>query len=285
MREKIKKQFKYYFVGLLFLATAFVWYAVYAESRQELEVDFLDVGQGDAILIQASGGNQILIDGGPNKSVLRELSKVMPFYDRSIDMVIESHPDSDHINGLVDVLKRYDVNYIMESGVESDNAAYVEIEKIVAEKNIKKLFARRGTRITFGNGAVLDILFPDHDPSGMDTNDTSIITKLAYGGKLFLFTGDTPDKIEKYLISLDSKNIDSDVLKIGHHGSKNSTSQEFLGYISPEYAIISAGKDNRYGHPHQEVIDRLVQFGAKILRTDEQGIIKIKTDGENLIVH
>lgn len=284
MREKIQKQFKYFFLGTLALAVFFVWYAVFAESRQELEVYFLDVGQGDAIFIQAPGGSQILIDAGPNKHVLRELSKAMPFYDRTIDMVIESHPDSDHINGLVDVLRRYDVGYLMKSGIESDNAVFVEIEKIVTEKKVKKLLARRGTRVTLGNGAVLDILFPDRDPAGWDTNEASIIAKLVYGNKSFLFTGDSPEKMEKYLVSFNSKSVDADVLKVGHHGSKTSSSEIFLGYVSPEYAVISAGKDNKYNHPHQEILDRLTRFGAKIFRTDEQGTIKIKTDGENLQV-
>ncbi|MFA4890344.1 MAG: ComEC/Rec2 family competence protein [Candidatus Paceibacterota bacterium] len=279
--QSFRKNFKWYFVGVLFLAAFFVWYAVYAESRQELEVDFLDVGQGDAIFIQASNGNQILIDAGPNKAVLRELSKVMPFYDRSIDMVIESHPDSDHIGGLPEILNRYDVGVVMESGVNTDSAVYAETEKLISEKNIKKILARKETRVNLGDGGYMDILFPDRDVAGMDTNDASIIMKLQYGSKSFLFTGDSPAKMEKYLISLDGKNLDADVLKVGHHGSKTSSSQEFLGYVSPEYAVISVGKDNKYGHPHQEILDRFQKFGINILRTDQLGAIKIKSDGEN----
>lgn len=282
--QKVAKNFKWFFVGVLFLATFFVWYAVYAESRQELEVYFLDVGQGDAILIHAPSGNQVLIDAGPNKAVLGELAKVMPFYDRTIDMVIESHPDSDHIGGLPEILSRYEVGAVMESGVNTDSVIYTEIEKLIAEKNIKKVLARRGTRVVLENSGYLDILFPDRDVAGMDTNDASIIAKLQYGGRSFLFTGDSPQKMEKYLVSLDKENLDADVLKVGHHGSKTSSSQEFLGYVSPEYAVISVGKENKYGHPHQEVLDRLIQFGAKILRTDELDLIKIKTDGESLIV-
>lgn len=281
--QKFGKNFKYYFIGMLILACFFVWYAVFAESGQELEVDFLDVGQGDAIFIQAPGGNQILIDVGPNKAVLGELAKVMPFYDRSIDMVIESHPDSDHIGGLPEVLNRYDVGAVMESGVNSDSAIYVETEKIISNKNIKKILARRGMKINLGDGGYLDILFPDRDVAGMDANDASIIAKLQYGDKSFLFTGDSPQKMEKYLVSLDGKNLNSDVLKIGHHGSKTSSSDEFLGYISSEYAVISVGKDNKYGHPHQEILDRLQKFSINILRTGELGTIKIKSDGENIL--
>jgi competence protein ComEC len=282
MKEKIKNNFKWYFVGTLFLATFFVWYAVYAEGGQELEVDFLDVGQGDAALITAPNGSQILIDAGPNKAVLRELSKVMPFYDKTIDMVIESHPDSDHIGGLPEILNRYEVGIVMESGVNADSAIYVETEKLIGEKNIKKVLARRGTRINLGDGGYLDILFPDRDVAGMDTNDASVIAKLVYGSKSFLFAGDSPAKMEKYLVSSEKGELDADVLKVGHHGSKTSSSEEFLGYVSPEYAVISVGAENKYGHPHQEALDRLQKFGINILRTDELGTIKMQTDGENI---
>lgn len=273
---------KYYFIGLLVLAAIFVWYAVFAESRDGLTVAFLDVGQGDAIFIEAPNGNQVLIDGGPNKAVLRQLSKIMPFYDRSIDMIIESHPDSDHINGLVEVLKRYKVGLIMESGVKSNNSAYKEIESLTEQKNIQRILARRDIRINFGDGIYMDILFPDRDVSGLDTNDASVAARLVYGENEFLFTGDSPQKIENYLVSLDAKNLKSDVLKIGHHGSRTSTSEQFLGYVDPQYAVISVGKDNKYGHPYQEVLELLNQFKISILRTDESGTIKIKSDGENI---
>lgn len=277
------KNLKYYFLGLLLLITFFVWYAVFAESGGGLTVVFLDVGQGDAIFIQAPNGNQILIDGGPNNAALRELSKIMPFYDRSIDMIIETHPDSDHINGLVKVLRRYNVGLIMKPGVESDNSAYQEIKKIIQEKNIKDVFARRGMKINLGEDVYLDILFPDRDVSGLETNTASITAKLVYGNNCFLFTGDSPKAIEQYLVSIDKESLECDVLKMAHHGSKTSTSESFLGYVNPEYAIISVGKDNKYGHPNQEILDLLKQFKVSVFRTDESGAIKIKSDGENLL--
>lgn len=281
--QGFQKKFKYYFIGLLVLATFFVWYAVFAETRNELNVAFLDVGQGDAIFIQAPNGNQVLIDGGSNDAVLRELSKVMPFYDRSIDMIIETHPDSDHINGLVEVMRRYDIGLIMESGVESDNSAYQEIKKIIQEKDIKDVFARRGMKINLGEGVYLNILFPDRDVARLETNTASIVAKLVYGNNCFLLSGDSPKAIEQYLVSIDKENLKCDVLKISHHGSDTSTSEQFLGYVNPKYAIISVGKDNKYNHPNQSVLDLLNQFGVSILRTDESGIIKIKSDGENLM--
>ncbi|MBU2219386.1 MBL fold metallo-hydrolase [Patescibacteria group bacterium] len=278
------RNFKYYFLGLLILVTGFVWYAVFAESRDGLLVVFLDVGQGDAIFIEAPNGNQVLIDGGPNKAVLRQLSKIMPFYDRSIDMIIESHPDSDHINGLVEVLRRYKVGLVMESGVVNDNQAYKSIQEIIEEKGIQKVLARRGTRINFGDGIYMDIMFPDRDVSGLETNMASVVARLVYRESEFLFTGDSPRSIEQYLVSIGKENLQSDILKISHHGSDTSTSEMFLGYVDPEYAVISVGKDNKYGHPRQEVLDLLNQFDVKILRTDQSGTIKIKSDGENIIL-
>jgi len=278
-------------LAILLLGAVLSLYAAWREERSGvLTVAFLNVGQGDAIYIEAPSGNQMLIDGGPSKSVLRELSKIMPFYDRSIDVVLATHADQDHVGGLPDVLKKYKVNIFMESGVPGESSSYEELEKIVAEREIsssspesrtgiKKVFARRGMSVDLGNGAILQILFPDRDPSGMETNMSSIVARLVYGENEFLFTGDSPIAIENYLVSLDG--TQNDVLKVGHHGSKTSTNAGFVSAVSPEYAVISVGKDNRYGHPNQEVLDTLNNFGAKILRTDEQGRIVFKSDGVN----
>jgi competence protein ComEC len=282
--ENRAKNFKFFFLGLLFLIAALVWYAVFSESREELEVAFLDVGQGDAIFIQALNGNQILIDTGPNKQVLRELSNVMPFYDRSIDMLIATHPDSDHIGGMPDILDRFKIDYVLESGAGSESAVYSALGKIVEEKNINKILARRGMKINFGESAYLLILFPDRDVSDLDSNDASIVAKLVYANTSFLLAGDSPSKIEKYLAELSPESLDINVLKIGHHGSRTSSSEILLGYSSPDFAVISSGKDNRYGHPHQEVLDLLDKFGIKVLRTDELGTIVFKTNGENITI-
>jgi len=285
---------------VLLLGVALSLYAVFREERNGiLTVAFLNVGQGDAIFIDAPNGNQLLIDGGPGKAVLRELSKVMPFYDRSIDVVIATHADQDHVGGLPNVLKKYKVNIFMESRVPGESSSYEELEKIIAEREvsssspedragIKKILARRGMLIDLGDGAILQILFPDRDPSGMDTNVASIVARLIYGDNEFLLTGDSPLAIENYLVSVvptsDIKvgSLESDVLKVGHHGSKTSTSQAFVSAVSPEYAIISVGKDNRYGHPNQEVLDTLTAFGTQILRTDQSGRVVFKSDGVNL---
>lgn len=282
--ERFFKGFKYYFLGLLLLATIFVWYAVWKESRSGLLVAFLDVGQGDAIFIEAPNGNQVLIDAGPNKKVLSELSKIMPFYDRNINVIIESHPDSDHIGGLVDILRRYKIGAVMETGVDSDTAVYKTLENLIEEKEIRKILARRGMRINLDKGAYIDILFPDRDVNGWDTNDASIIARVVYGNNSFLLTGDSPQKIENYMVFIDREKLKSNVLKLGHHGSKTSTSESFLGYVEPDYAVISAGNDNKYGHPHKEVIDSLDKFKIPFLRTDEKGTIEIRSDGEEISI-
>ena len=268
---------------ILLLGAAF---SVYAASREDrggiLTVAFLDIGQGDAIFIDAPSGNQMLIDGGPGKSVLRELSKVMPFYDRSIDVVIATHADQDHVGGLPNVLKNYKVNIFMEPGLSGPSSSYEELEKMVGnnKSNIKKILARRGMVVDLGDGAILQILFPVIDPPGTNTNMSSIVAKLVYGENEFMLTGDSPIAIEDYLVSLGG--LQSDVLKAGHHGSKTSSSDEFVRAVAPQHTVISAGKNNRYTHPHQEVLDILNNFGIKILRTDELGIIVFKSDGTNL---
>ena len=302
-----KSIFKLIIFLTLFFITIFSIYVAFKEERRGiLTVAFLNIGQGDAIFIEAPSGSQILIDGGPNKSVLRELSKVMPFYDRSIDVVLATHADQDHIGGIPDVLQKYKVDIFMETGVSGESSSYKELEKIVEEKSqgvplgnfkgepLKKILVRRGMVVDLGDGVVLQILFPDRDPAGMETNTSSIIARLVYGENEFLFTGDSPKSIENYLVSLESQGetlgnsqgltlgLESDVLKSGHHGSKTSTSPEFVTAVSPEYVVISAGKDNRYGHPSQEVLDILNNFGAEILRTDKDGRIVFESDGESL---
>lgn len=280
----LRKNLKYIFVGILFVGVVFVWYAVFYESRNGLEVDFLDVGQGDSIFIQAQNGNQVLVDGGPNKSVLNQLSKVIPFYDRSIDVLILSHGHSDHLDGLVEVLKRYKVGMVVESCLDIGEADYKEWENLIEDKKIERVCAQRGERICLGEGSCFDILLPVGEVEGRKIHDAMLVTKLTYGKNSFLLTGDMEKNQETYLIYVGGANLESDVLKVGHHGSNTSTSELFLGNVSPDYAVISVGKDNKFGHPRQEILDRLNRFGVSVLRTDETGTIKIKSDGESITI-
>ena len=259
----------------LVLLVALVWWQVFNAQPTLLKVVFLDIGQGDSIYIEAPNGNQVLIDGGPGRQVLRALSSVMPWYDRSLDVVIATHPDADHIGGLPSVLERYQVAAVMDNGQPSNTGTYRAWQAAVAAEvkdGAQYLRARRGERFNLGAGISLDILYPYDTPTGKDTNDGSIVARLTYGSQAFILTGDATIKVEQQLLIAKTL-LSAQVLKAGHHGSKTSSSPAFIKAVSPIYAIISAGKNNRYGHPHQITLDNLKAAQAQILRTDEEGSI------------
>lgn len=275
-------------LGALICANLLVWARVYQDRPGDLHVYFLDIGQGDSIFIDTPSHKHLLLDGGPNKRVLTELGKILPFGDRNIDVMVESHPDADHISGLVNVAQSYKVGAFLEPGVESNNNVHVTLENEIASQNIPRILARRGMVVDFSDGAKLEILFPNQDVTNWDTNDASIVAKLVYGRESFLLTGDSTIKAESILLSLNKEILKSDVLKAGHHGSHTSTSLPYAEAVSPEYAVISAGKGNLYGHPHKEVLNILNNIGAKIVATEDvanlkgMGTIEFETDGENL---
>ncbi len=269
-------------MATLLLSNIVVWILLFQHQSEKLKVSFLDVGQGDAILIQTPNKYQVLIDGGKNRRVVSELGKLLPFGDRSIDVVVATHPDADHIGGLLEVVARYDIGLYLEPGVESKNSLGEELNIRLNNNKVQRLLARRGQIINFGDGVKLFILFPNQDVSKWDTNEASVVAKLVYGSQSFLFTGDSPIKTENILFKLNSEILDVDVLKVGHHGSRTSTSLSYAQSVSPLFAIISAGKNNSYGHPHQEVLNILQKVGAEILSTAEKGAITFETDGQVL---
>jgi competence protein ComEC len=254
-----------------------------ADDKGLLRVSFLDVGQGDATLIESPSGTQVLIDGGKGGSVLRELGRTLGFFDRDIDMIVATHPDMDHIGGLIDVLTRYHVGTILMTENESGTPAFESFRRLVEEEGADILYARRGQVFELGEGergaVTLTILFPDHDPTDFESNTSSIVARLTYGESEFMLTGDSPREIEEYLAHLDGISLKSDVLKLGHHGSRTSTSPVFLEWVGPSYAIISAGKDNSYGHPHPEVMELLAGFGITQKNTADESSIFSYSDG------
>lgn len=283
--EVFREKWRELILIVLVVSNLLVWAAVYSRiPGKTLKVYFLDVGQGDAIFIETPSRRQVLIDGGKNKKVVSQLGRIMPFGDKSLDIIIATHPDADHIGGLPEVVNRYKVELFIEPQVESENDLDNELDVRLEKKNIETLVAKRGQVIDFGDGVRLTILFPDRDVSTWETNDASIVARLDYGESSFLLTGDSPLKVESILIGLDKNMLDVDVLKAGHHGSRTSTSLSFAQATSPEYAVISAGADNTYGHPHQEVLNILKQVGSKIKSTAESGTIKFETDGQFLKV-
>lgn len=273
-------------MGLLAMGNFFVWYAVSAETRGGvLTVSFLDVGQGDAIFIDSPSGIQVLIDGGKGKKVLSELGKVMPFYDHSIDVVIATHPDQDHMEGLVEVIRRYKTLVYIVPNLITDKPFQISLGQEVKERGVRELHAMAGQKIELGMGARLTILFPDQDVSKWqsDTNMASVIALLEYGKTKFLFTGDSPSGIEEYLTGKLGSRLDVNVLKAGHHGSRTSSSPYFLSAVSPETTIISAGRENSYGHPHKEVLDNLAAAGSQVLSTADVGQIALQSDGQTIL--
>ncbi|MBI2038674.1 MAG: MBL fold metallo-hydrolase [Candidatus Niyogibacteria bacterium] len=272
----------WWFLGAFALASVVVWSAVFHWERQTLTIAFLDVGQGDAIFIEAPNGNQMLIDGGPDKAVLRALADVMPFWDRSIDALVLTHPHTDHVAGLVDVLRRFDVDYAIESGASHTIAEYAAWEKEIEKENAKRIFARRGMRIWLSDGVYLDVLEPREVIGDGDPNETMVVLRLVYGDTSLLLAGDLTEKGEARLLR-SGIFLDSDILKVPHHGSKYSSTNAFLRAVTPEAAIVSVGAKNRYGHPTKEALARLAASGAELFRTDTDGAVIFESDGEQWI--
>lgn len=274
---------------MLALTCIFIWYAVfYAEAhRGLLLIHFFDIGQGDAIFVEAPNGNQILVDGGPDNTVLAKLGETMPFWDRSIDVLVLSHPHADHLDGLVEVVKRYDIGMVLESGANHTIPEYAEWHALLREKNVSVVIAKAGQHIDAGGGVALDVLSPFENFEGAspkNVHDATVVSRLVYASTSVLLMGDAEEKLE-YRLLYSGALIDSDVLKVGHHGSKTSTSEEFLAAVSPDIAVIQVGRKNRYGHPYQGVIDRLMAFGVRIFRNDLDGDILLQSDGVSFIVN
>lgn len=267
---------------ILFVSAVLSSYAAFANEPEELLlVAFLDVGQGDAIYIKSPSGHDMLIDGGrEDGKVLSALGEILPATDRVIDVVLATHADADHIGGFPEILARYNVKSVVVSGNESETGIWNEfMNGSKNEPGASLVFARKGTIIDLGGGVSFEVLFPDRNPIEWETNLSSIVGILRYGSTTALLTGDSPDEIEKYLVEKSGELLNVDILKLGHHGSDTSTSDEILKATSPAYAIVSAGKGNSYGHPKVSVIERVLKSGACLLRTDESGAIIFNSDG------
>lgn len=293
--EFLKNNFRKIFILILIISVGVIWYYVfYLENQQNLLVTFFDVGQGDSEFIEIPGGNQILIDGGPTNAILAKLGRTLPFWDRSIDVLLLTHPHADHLDGLLEVLKRYDVGMVVESGVAYSTPEYQEWRDLLKKKNIPVVMARFGQKLDLGYGAELDIFHPFENFSGVsvkNVHEANVVSRLKYGKISYLLMGDAEAPVE-YRLVLESKNpseqsflkLASDILKIGHHGSKTSSTEIFLKTVSPDLAVISVGRNNRYGHPNQEVVNRLADLDINVLRTDTTGDIKTETDGIKYMV-
>ena len=247
----------------------------------KLHVYFLDIGQGDAILIRTPAREYILIDGGPDGKVLQQLAEVMPFYERTIDLMVLSHPHADHINGLVDVLQRYEVRDVLWTGVGYGNSAYAEFLKLIQEKNVRVHVAKAARDYRLGN-IFLDVVYPLKSFEGAhfeNVNNSSVAMRILYGEEIFYFSGDLELEAEAELAA-SGQEMHADVFKAGHHGSRTSSSEMILDLVEPDYAVISCGVNNKFGHPHAETIQHLQERDITVYRTDLDGRVEFVSDGK-----
>ena len=278
--------------ALMLIAAFTVWYLVFTQPDGTLRVVFADVGQGDMTVVSTPSGRTIVVDGGPGPSrAVQILDAQMPFWKRTLSLVILSHPHSDHVSGLNEVMRRYNVERVLELRSEYESADYAAWVRLTDSEGAQTLEARPGMRVTFHDGVEVHVLGPPHAHTkatyadANDANDASVVVRVVYGNASFLLTGDVAIEGERWLLRSGQK-LDSDVLKVAHHGSKTSSSASFLSVVSPRSAVISAGRDNRFGHPDPEVVERLEGLipASRILKTYESGTIIFETDGNILNV-
>ena len=265
---------------------AVICLGVYAVSMQKqapgLFVRFLDVGQGDAELIQTPSGQNILIDGGPDSRVISELDKFIPFYGRTLDAVILTHPHADHVAGLVDVLGKYQVKHAFISGVLYTTPDYLEFLKLLKDKKIPTEEVKAGDRLELGVATNMDFLFPLVSLAGTNSdnvNNTSIVTRLSHGSKAALFMGDLESEGQDRLLA-SGQEVSSTLYKAPHHGSKDSVNQKFFEAVRAKFVVIEVGKDNKFGHPTAKALDLFKS--AIISRTDQEGTISFQISEDEI---
>jgi len=262
-------------VGVLLAVTFGASQFQAVERESNLRLWMMDVGQGDAVLFDSSDGRQVLIDGGPNKTILTRLSQAMPLTDKEIDLIIVSHNHADHLSGINSVLEHYKVNEVWISGAEYDSATYRKFAALVAEKRIKTTIVTAGTTYSV-SGLTGIALFPLSNVAGTqptNPHDASVVTFWQYGQITVMLTGDAEVEHEAAMLTRGMVKH-ADILKIGHHGSNTSSSMVFLQAVSPKIALISVAKVNRYGHPHQITLDHLSQLKIPVLSTGQNGTVR-----------
>lgn len=249
-------------------------------AGHDMRVQFIDVGQGDSILIESPNGKTMLVDGGVKGAGQQVVSYLRELGVNKLDIVVATHPDADHIGGLIPVLNSMTIEQFYDSGKVHTSQTFEEMLTLIDEKNIPYDVPTPGDNIKFDEDVTVKVLNANEQAS--DNNDASIVLKIVYGNVSFLLTGDAGIALEKEMMQYD---VSATVLKAGHHGSNTSSSEDFIRAVKPEVTILSYGKDNKYGHPHAEVVDRLQEIGSKIYATADIGTITVTTDGVNYAVN
>jgi len=291
MTIKVKLPKKYVVAKLiaipLLIATIIIWTTIITVPDDYLHVSFFDVGQGDAVLIQTPNGQNILIDGGPSpQSLCLELSNKLPFWEKTLDLVISTQPHADHITGQIEILQRYNIEQVIDANIDYDSAVYNEWLNAIKDNHIKRTIVKAGNIFDLGNDIRIEVLNPPSTQfkgTSNDVDNNGLVLKLLYRQISFLFTADIRHETELNLI-MQRIDLKSTVLKVAHHGSDTSTSALFLNFADPEISIISVGTENYYGHPSNEVLNMLANDIGKerIYRTDISGTIELITDGNSL---
>ncbi len=247
------------------------------ERSSELTVHFMDVGQGDAVLI-ACGGEYMLIDAGDNSKGTAVQNYLTKQGVKTLKYVVGTHPDADHIGGMDVVLYKFDCNTVIMPDVTSDTATYRDVLDAMKAKGYRNTVSKPGNSYTLGDAR---FVIAGPGKAYEDTNNNSIVIRMTHGDNSFLFTGDMEEQAEADILQ-GKVSLQADVLKVGHHGSSSSSSEAFLEAVSPSYAVISCGEDNSYGHPHSQTLNVLRKMGVQVFRTDEQGTITASSDGSKI---
>ena len=277
-----------YAVPPLVLATALTWAAVLSAPDGLLHVIFLDVGQGDCVLVQSPTGRTVLIDGGPDgRDACALIDSHRPFWDRSIDIVVATHPHADHLGGLLTVVERYETGIVIEPSVAGASLMSEEWRRRLSKTDSGALSITRGHEVLLGDGTRLEILSPGNEPllrTSDDLDNNGVVIRVSYGDISFLLTADIRAEAERHLVHLLGPQLKSQVLKVPHHGSGTSATEQFLTAVGPQVAVISVGEGNAYGHPHEDVLVRLRSLGVDVLATQDNGTVEFITDGCGLWV-
>lgn len=281
-----KRYYKWlYIASCLLVILLLAWFFVLYKADHRLKVYFFSVGQGDVSLIQTASGNNILVDGGPDDRWLGQLDNALGLWDRQIDLLILSHPHDDHVGGLLTVMKKYKVKKVLFTGVVHGSPAYLAWLKYVQESKVPVTIIDRPQVVKLGDdGGQIEILSPLASLAGKqidNVNNSSIVFRLVYGDVKLLFTGDAEIDLSNQIIA-GKANLESQVLKVSHHGSDNGTSDELLAKAKPQIAVVSVGAHNDFGHPNMRTVKKLERIGAKIWRTDLDGMVRLVSDGKTI---
>jgi competence protein ComEC len=270
-------------VIVLIIVATFFYYWFSTRPTQKLDIYFLNVGQGDSILIISPDGKTLLVDGGEDEKAVVGLNNKMGVFNQRIDYIIATHPDNDHIGGLDEVIDAYQVGVFISPKTDKKTKTYLNLVNKINSKNIEKVEATEDADFLLGCCVKIDLVWPAEEASDKikDDNSNSVSFFLYYGDFKAFFDGDLPQELEDEVVARNP--VDINLLKVSHHGSKTATSEKYLSILRPEIAIISVGKDNSYRHPDISVVNRLKNLNAKVMRTDELGEIHYQTDGTNFL--